>query len=219
MKAPNNPARFRKQDGGKGIPADSEYLRAVQASHAKTKRRPVPKDGVTFGPAKKAGSPAKIIVWHPPTGTLHHIQFEGDLRQVHESLARHGYLHPHPRGAQIWAKMFASATTHAGRKIHVLHRNGFFVDGEHVNPDGSKPVPESGVTFGSPADDSARKTTSEHMPCLSCWWRTDGSSERVNHGSKRRGAKGDDSTTSVEKNGRLVTDSKLKAKILKEVGE
>jgi hypothetical protein len=93
---------------------------------------------------------AKTVLVAHPAGGIHRIHApDGLTKDLHRQLVEEGYLHSHP---QILAKIFASATAHAGRKIHVVHEDGFFVDGEHVNRDGSNPVPHD-AKFGGAIDD------------------------------------------------------------------
>jgi len=135
------------------IPKNSEYLRAVQRANGKKrvkpvvvsdesdhpnpfslKHRQVPKDGVTFGPAKRAQI---VRVLHPGTGQVHRIQMEGDARKFHDALIKNGYLHPHPRGAemaQVWAAIHNSPSN-KGRGTHIVNPRGYYRDGEHVEKD------------------------------------------------------------------------------------
>ena len=95
-----------------------------------------------------------ICVWHPGEAKVHHIQTQVDvgIAELHDALMRQGYAHPHPK---IVASMLNSPS-HAGRGIHVVHRDGFYVDGENISRDDSRPVPH-GATFGHAIkrDDSA----------------------------------------------------------------
>jgi len=93
---------------------------------------------------------AKTVLVAHPSGAIHRIHApDGLTKDLHNQLVEEGYLNSRP---DIWAHMFKTATVHAGRKIHVLHERGFFVDGEHVNRDGSRPVPPDS-TFGAAIDD------------------------------------------------------------------
>ena len=95
----------------------------------------------------------KIIrVLHPREG-VHRIQVPAltPIADFHEALAQQGYIHSHP---EILASMMNSSA-HKGRGIHVVHRDGFYLDGENLGRNGdraTKPVPE-GATFGAAKGD------------------------------------------------------------------